>query len=305
MTVRGYLSRVARLRGDRGWGRHVRVGTALGGRLAGIVLVGAALAVGCGGDDAPEQARDRASVSVPSPTATPTPTSTTTLTTLNCSILGNCSPTPAATGTARTPTATASPTPTRAPTVTRTPTTVPPGTPFSTFICSFAGNCPPTPTATAPSPTASPTTSPSAAQLRSALLTEADLGRDWQETGRRDLMGRAYPAAQAAFLNLLADESLDVQLYDARNGSVETLALRTLTEITPRATSAAPLGYGTRGVRYRYSLVEGDEQFYGELAAWQQGPVVMIMLIEGSQAEICLCDLARRQDDKLRAMFRR
>lgn len=298
-----------------------RLGKAMGRWAARSALSGAVmLVVGCGGEEAPEQARDRTPYPSPAPTMTRTvtPTPTVTLSNLNCYYLDNCSPTPAATATTRTPTP--------------TPSAQPSGNaPFSDgrfrFNCFLYGDCSPTPTATAartptatataappprtPGPTRSPPPSPSTgsaptvAQLQRALVAEGALGRDWAELETGALTRERNPAVYAEFLNLVADQYLAVELHDVRNGGPEYLALLLVTKLgIPQVTAAAPLSYGTGGVRYRYTRVEDGARVPGELAAWQQGPVVVIMMIEGGRAEVCLCDLAQRQDEKVRAVIR-
>lgn len=270
------------------------------GVLAGVV----ALAMSCGREDAPEQARDRAPSPSPVPammrTATPTPTVT--LSTLNCSILGTCSSTPTATP------------PTPPPT--RTPTAYP----GSTRFCAFFGDCPPTPTATAtaappptqsvgptrsPSPSPSSGSAPTAAQLRRALLTDQEVGSGWAEVEAGALTRERNPAFFAEFVNLVADEYLAVELHDARNGAAEFLALRMIADRKfDKLDKLTPSGPGQDRTRHRYEFVSDGKRQYGELVAWRQGSVVVAMQIEGPRASTCVCDHARRQDEKVRAAGR-
>jgi hypothetical protein len=294
----------------------VSAGAAIGRWAAYLVLLLAmTLAIACGAEDPPEQARNLAASPTPTVTVSPPPTTTPTATTRRgslsetiCQLNGNCTPTATATlspSPTRTTTATA-----RTPTATRMPTTTPTPSSFRDFICSFTGNCSPTPTRTA-GPVASlpPSPSPGAgitvAQLQRGLVPEEDLGSDWLELDAGVLMREGNQIVIGQYINVVTDESLWVELYDARSGGPEYRALRLITfQGIPEVKAMAPLDYGKGGVRYRYNLVEDGERVYGELAAWQQGPVVVVMQFEGGHADVCLCDLARRQDAWLRDAFR-
>lgn len=252
------------------------VRAAIGRWVACSVLVAIlALTTGCDGEEPQETVRDLTRSPTPAPTMvrTASPTATVTLSNLNCSILGTCSPTP--TATARPLTATATPPPTQSVGPTRSP-----------------------------SPSPSSGSAPTGAQLRRTLLTDQEVGSGWGEVEAGALTQERNPAFFTEFVNLVADEYLAVEVHDAHNGTPEYLGLRVLTEITSQVTAAAPLTFGTRGVRYRYAVVRDGERQHGEMAAWQQGSVVIIMLIEGSRADVCLCDLARRQDEKVRTSGR-
>jgi len=150
-------------------------------------------------------------------------------------------------------------------------------------------------------------------QLFRALLTEDDL---WERDIDNALLeadagelDRDYPAVYADFSDLVTDEFLSIELHDARNGVPDYIALAFVEALTDgRPTELrpiAPTGFGTAGVRYRYIYHESDgDRWYGEVAAWRQGQVVVAIVFEGSDADACVCDLAALQYNKVASMIR-
>jgi hypothetical protein len=155
-----------------------------------------------------------------------------------------------------------------------------------------------------PTATPTPASGPTPAQLQRALLTAKDLGPDavlW-DFGE---METRYPAVRGYGFLVSPEEFLTVELHDARNGVPDYLALGFLNDLTVnQVTQVAATGFGTNGVRYRYNLDEDGERVYGEVAAWRQGQVVVAIQVEGYQADVCVCDYAKAQYDKLAAAMR-
>lgn len=155
---------------------------------------------------------------------------------------------------------------------------------------------------------------PSCGQLHRALLTEDDFwesdiafAAEEDDAGELDL---DYPAVYADFLDVFTDDFLSIELHDARNGAPDEIAIDLADDITDGLNvtewrQIAPTGYGSAGVRYRYIYDEGDgDRWYGEVAAWRQGQVVVAILIESLDPEACVCDAAKLQYDKVAAMIR-
>jgi hypothetical protein len=144
---------------------------------------------------------------------------------------------------------------------------------------------------------------PTLGQLQRALLSEDDFffELDEYETGNLD---RRYPAVYGDYY-LIFDEFLSVELHDARNGTPENIAIDFLNDFDIfEVTRIAPTGFGRDGVRFRYDYFEDGEHWYGEVAAWQQGQVVVAILYESYvDPEICVCDYAELQFDKVAAII--
>lgn len=144
----------------------------------------------------------------------------------------------------------------------------------------------------------------SAAQLRQALVAADALGAGWVELGVTELGEQRYPAISADFAGG-GDELLLVELHDGRNGAPEAVVRRLLeSEAVQSLTQATAPGHGTEGVSYRYQVDESGKRWYGEVVGWRQGSVVAALKFESSKSDACVCDLGRRQQEKLAAMFR-
>jgi hypothetical protein len=175
----------------------------------------------------------------------------------------------------------------------------------ATVVPTPAATAMPTPAPTvAPTATAQPGGAPTAAQLQRALLAVSDLGSDAIRWDAGDVKVR-YPAVYVTWGFFLSDDHLTIALFDARNGVPDFLALRFLNDLTVNhLTQVEPTGFGTNGVRYRYSYDDDGEHIYGEVAAWRQGQVVVAIQVEGTKPEVCVCAYAKLQHDKLAATIR-
>lgn len=163
----------------------------------------------------------------------------------------------------------------------------------------------PTPAASvAPTPTLPTEGAPTLAQLRSARLTERDLGPDWFQV-IADSVEVRYPAVSATFVHMTSDRDLTIALHDARNGVPDFVALRFLNNATVnQLTQVQAAGYGANGVRYRYNYDEDGVRWYGEIAAWRQGQVVVAIQVEDLKPDACVCEAAELQYRKLAATIR-
>jgi hypothetical protein len=161
----------------------------------------------------------------------------------------------------------------------------------------------------APTATAPPGSGPTVAQLQRALLTANEVGPDAIRWDAGELDTR-YPAVYVDYgFQISFDpgpvEFLSVELHDARNGVPDFRALSFLDDMSVnQLTQMPPTGFGTNGVRYRYNYDDEGERIYGEVVAWRQGQVVAGIQVEGSTAEVCVCDYAKLQHDKLTATIR-
>jgi hypothetical protein len=187
------------------------------------------------------------------------------------------------------------------PSATATATVVP--TPVPTATAAATATPTPAPTVT-PTATAQPGGAPTAAQLQRALLAVNDLGSDAIRWDAGEVQVR-YPAVHVTWGFFLSDDHLTIALFDARNGVPDFLALRFLNDMTVnQLTQVEPTGFGTNGVRYRYSYDDEGDHIYGEVAAWRQGQVVVAIQVEGTEPDVCVCAYAKLQHDKLAATIR-
>lgn len=145
---------------------------------------------------------------------------------------------------------------------------------------------------------------PSLSQLRQAIVSEQDLDDEWIELDA-DVLDERYPAVYADFVGSFTDDFLSFELHDARNGVPDVRALSFLDGFDlDRLTQIEPTGYRENGVRYRYAYTDDGDRWYGEVAAWRQGQVVVAVLIESLDPDVCVCDVAALQYDKLAATIR-
>jgi hypothetical protein len=169
----------------------------------------------------------------------------------------------------------------------------------------------PLPVSRTPAP---PTVRPSAttvpvpltvAKLGSALLTEKEVGDPFGLDRTGPLSKEQYPAVYADFAGI-DGRDLAIELHDPRNGDTDYIALKLLAAVSSsnKLGEVKALSYGTSGRRYQFSYMESGDLRYGEVAAWREGDVVIVMLIDGDSAGVALGDLAARQDAKLRSLPR-
>lgn len=164
--------------------------------------------------------------------------------------------------------------------------------------------------AAAPSTVTAQTGGPSLSQLYRALLTEDDI---WENLDDSDLVeddsgqiDAPYPGVYIDLVGALSDDFVTIELNDARNGSPDFISRRLLNNLdAENVREVTPTGYGTAGVRFRYTVVERNgDVWYGEVAAWRQGQVVVAVGIESLDADACVCDYAKLQFNKVAATFR-
>jgi hypothetical protein len=147
---------------------------------------------------------------------------------------------------------------------------------------------------------------PTEAQLRQAALSLRDIGPGWTEASSGPLVDGIESYGVIFKRETPIYQLLSIGLGDLRTGTPETNALDFVEELSGvRQGEPAELPpYVSDAARYLFQFTKGEFSYAGDVAAWRQGEVVVIVALVTDNRYSCVCEYADLQFDKLAVALR-